>query len=324
MPPETCPACRFDGAVYGVQDALGTLRAISPMWRQMADGIADDVLVAPAPPDGWSVVDHAAHSADVATTVGHVLERLLSEDDPRIDVPEAADRDVSDGIEGALARLHAGLDRIHVLGAAIGGGRDPRWALAGTVGGARLDIAWVLRHAIHDATHHHRDAGRALHLLGAGAPTQEGTVAQLNVSDGGVPKRPVESVEIGDRGLAGDRQASRKHHGRPLQALCLWSSELIDALRAEGHPIEAGSAGENVTISGVEWSTLRSGVQLLVGDVLAEVSAYATPCKKNAQWFAGGRFDRMAHDTHPGWSRLYAWVREPGTVTTGDRVVVEP
>jgi MOSC domain-containing protein YiiM len=124
--------------------------------------------------------------------------------------------------------------------------------------------------------------------------------------------------------LVGDRQASRQHHGRPLQALCVWSAEVIDALRAEGHPIEPGLAGENVTLAGIDWTTIQPGVQLLIGDVLAEISAWSTPCAKNAPWFVDRDFRRMDHDRHPGSSRAYAWVREPGTIRPGDRVIVEP
>ncbi len=79
-----------------------------------------------------------------------------------------------------------------------------------------------------------------------------------------------------------------------------------------------------MTISGIDWSTIRPGAQLLIGDVLAEISAWSTPCAKNAQWFADREFRRMDHDLHPGWSRAYAWVREPGTIRTGDAVIVEP
>jgi len=58
--------------------------------------------------------------------------------------------------------------------------------------------------------------------------------------------------------------------------------------------------------------------------VLAEISAAATPCDKNAGWFLAGDYDRMSQDEHPGWSRLYAWVLEPGEIADGDRVTVEP
>lgn len=176
---------------------------------------------------------------------------------------------------------------------------------------------------VHHSIHHLHDLGRQLHEAGAGAPSQRGTVAQLSTSDGGVPKSAIDSADVGLRGLLGDRQDNRKHHGRPFQAVCLWSAEVIDALRAEGHPIHPGAAGENITVAGIDWTTLRPGVRLLVGQVLCELSAWAVPCRKNDRWFTG-RSDRMSHDLHPGWSRVYAWVLEPGTVTAGDEVLVEP
>jgi len=215
------------------------------------------------------------------------------------------------------------LDAVHerTLGLAA---RDAAWKQTLALGELEVDAAWLVRHVVYDVSHHLGDVGRGLHLLGAGAPTQEGVVAALHVSDGGVPKLPVVEAEVGDRGLVGDRQAARRHHGRPLQALCLWSGEVIGALQAEGHPIAPGLAGENITTAGLDWSTIRPGVQILVGDVLAEISAYAVPCKKNAPWFVDGNFNRMSQDRHPGWSRAYAWVRDPGTIRQGDPVVVEP
>lgn len=176
---------------------------------------------------------------------------------------------------------------------------------------------------VHDAIHRLRDLGRLLHEIGAGAPSQQGSVLQLSASNGGVPKDAVLTADVGRRGLLGDRQANRKHHGRPFQALCLWSAEVIDALVAEGHPVHPGAAGENVTVQGIDWTTLRPGVRLLVGQLSCEISAWATPCRKNDRWFTG-RSDRIDHELHPGWSRAYAWVLEPGTITTGDPVIVEP
>ena len=156
------------------------------------------------------------------------------------------------------------------------------------------------------------------------ALTGKGTVAGLFTSDGGVPKRAVDTILIGFRGAVGDRQKNRQHHGRPFQALCLWSTEVIEALRAEGHPIGPGNAGENITISGSGWSAIRPGVRLQIGDVLAEVSSYADPCSFNAQWFSDRKFSRIDDERYPGWGRIYAWVLRPGSVGLGDTVVVEP
>lgn len=324
VPVETCEACRFDGRQYDLRDTLGTLRALGPMWRETIEGMPDDVLTARPAPRVWSAAEYLSHSADIVANMGRLLHATLTTDDLQVpDVPEVPDPS-PEPVPIALDRFEANVARLHDKAASLDGARDKRWRRTVRAGDDEVDAAWVVRHAVHDATHHLSDVGRGLHLLGAGAPTQVGVVAQLNVSDGGVPKKAIEVAEVGDRGLVGDRQASRLHHGRPLQALCLWSTDVIHALRAEGHPIEPGAAGENVTVTGIDWATIRPGTQLLLGEVLAEISAWATPCKKNAQWFDARDFRRMDHDRHPGWSRAYAWVREPGTIRQGDPVVVEP
>jgi len=153
---------------------------------------------------------------------------------------------------------------------------------------------------------------------------QAGTVSQLNVSTGGVPKTAVDTAIVGVRGIEGDVQKARVHHGRPWQALCLWSADVIETLRADGHPIEAGFAGENVTIAGVDWAELHGGLRFTIGSgtdaVEGQLSLPAVPCSKNKAWFLGGDIDQMDHDLHPGFSRWYASVLTPGTVRAGDPV----
>jgi MOSC domain-containing protein YiiM len=166
-------------------------------------------------------------------------------------------------------------------------------------------------------------AGPALRAAGQLPSTATGTVAQLNTSNGGVPKTPVDRIDIGWRGVVGDRQASRRHHGRPWQALCLWSTEVIDAFRAGGHPLAPGYAGENITITGLVWDDIRPGVRLLVGDVLCEVTAYALPCFQNRAFFKDDNFRAMHHESGPV-SRVYATVLQPGSVRAGDPAVLEP
>lgn len=166
-------------------------------------------------------------------------------------------------------------------------------------------------------------ASPVLRAAGQLPATAEGTVAQLNTSKGGLPKLPVDQVTVGWRGVEGDSQKTRVHHGRPWQALCLWSTEVIAHLRADGHPIAPGLAGENVTISGLDWSDVRPGVRLRIGEVLCEASAYALPCYQNTAWFKDGDFETMHHERGPV-SRMYATVLEPGRIGTGDDVVLEP
>jgi MOSC domain-containing protein YiiM len=165
--------------------------------------------------------------------------------------------------------------------------------------------------------------GPALRAAGQLPVRTVGRVAQLNVSGGGLPKRPVPRATVSWRGMEGDRQATRVHHGRPWQALCLWSTEVIDDLRDQGHPIAPGLAGENITLTGVPWEEMRPGVRLRIGTVVCEVSLYALPCFQNAAWFVDGEFEVMHHERGPV-SRVYATVLEPGEVATGDEAVLEP
>jgi hypothetical protein len=150
-----------------------------------------------------------------------------------------------------------------------------------------------------------------------------GTVVQLNRSGGGVPKPAVPAVEVDWGGVVGDVQATRRHHGRPWQALCLWDADVIDRFAAAGHPIGYGSAGENITIRGLDWDRVRPGVRLRLGTVRCRASSYAVPCSQNARWFIGGAFSLMHHEGGPV-SRIYATVLEPGRITTGDEAVLEP
>ena len=187
-----------------------------------------------------------------------------------------------------------------------------RPALTGDVG-TDLELVWTAWTA----------AGPALCEAGQLPVSAHGTVTQLNVSNGGLPKLPVPIVDVDRRGVVGDRQATRVHHGRPWQALCLWSAEVIDAFRNQGHPIAPGLAGENITVSGLHWPDVRAGVRLQVGSVLCEISAYALPCYQNKAWFLQGDFDVMHHSRGPV-SRVYATVLRPGSIAVGDVVTLEP
>ena len=126
-------------------------------------------------------------------------------------------------------------------------------------------------------------------------------VHQVSLSDGGVPKRAVPAAQVSVEGLTGDRQRNRKFHGGPDRAVCLYSLEIIEALRAEGHSIGPGSAGENLTIAGLDWARLKPGDRLNIGaDLQLEVMSYTTPCRVNGQWFKDGNSARMAQEAHPG------------------------
>jgi MOSC domain-containing protein YiiM len=122
--------------------------------------------------------------------------------------------------------------------------------------------------------------------------------------------------------MEGDRQRNLKHHGGPDRSLCLYSADLIERLQGEGHPIVAGSTGENVTVSGVDWRLLQPGVIVAIGEIEVEVTSFAQPCRNIGGSFRLRRSSRVSPVKHPGEARVYARVRREGMVAVGDPVVV--
>lgn len=152
-----------------------------------------------------------------------------------------------------------------------------------------------------------------------------GRIHQLSASHGGVPKLPLDRGFVTPLGLAGDRQRYTKIHGGPERTLCLYALEVIERLRAEGHPITPGSCGENVTVTGLAWPRVCPGTRLRLGvEVKVEVTRYTTPCKTIAGSFRDGDFHRIDQRRHPGESRVYARVLRGGQLAAGDAVELLP
>jgi MOSC domain-containing protein YiiM len=149
-----------------------------------------------------------------------------------------------------------------------------------------------------------------------------GRIASLNRSPGGVPKLPVDEVIVTTDGIMGDRQRDRRHHGGPDRALSLYSLDLIEQLQLEGHPIGPGTAGENVTIRGVDWRAMVPGCRLSLGDVDVEITGYAHPCRTIHGSFLDEDITRISEKLHPGWSRVYARVTRAGALHRDDEVRV--
>jgi MOSC domain-containing protein YiiM/GNAT superfamily N-acetyltransferase len=153
----------------------------------------------------------------------------------------------------------------------------------------------------------------------------DGRVLQVNVSPGGVPKLPVDRAWVGEFGVEGDRQRHDTVHGGPHRAVALLGIEAIERVQADGHPIYAGSVGENLTTAGVELAGLPVGTRLAIGERLVlELSGPANPCDLIGGSFRAGKSGRISILTHPADSRMYARTLVEGEVRTGDVIRVLP
>lgn len=319
---ESCSECGFDGSLWSRIDALHSFEWILPLAELAIDTAPEDVLHARPSQEQWSIVEYLDHVSDMIDANRRLAELAVQSDGFDIGdleeeewsdvVPRLAVADVTARIGDAATSYHRFLEAL-----------DPAtFSSAFVVGGTRHSISWSLPHVLHDVMHHIGDIHDIRTRLGDAVRGGDGTVVRVNESAGGIPKRAVSSAVVGRRGLADDRQQTRRHHGRPWQALCLYSSEVIDALAGEGHPIEPGSIGENLTISGLDWLQLRPGTTITIGDVVGRLTLPAEPCAKISGAFLERDFRRAQHSRHPGWSRWYAEVLTPGTVRPGDAVTL--
>lgn len=136
-----------------------------------------------------------------------------------------------------------------------------------------------------------------------------------------MPKLAVDEVMLLTSGLEHDWQRNRKHHGGPDRAVCLFPHELIEQLNVEGHPITAGSVGENITTAAIDWRLMVPGAQLELGETaVIEIVSYTAPCRTIRASFADEDFTRISQKLHPGNSRVYARVLAEGMIRRNDPI----
>jgi len=160
-----------------------------------------------------------------------------------------------------------------------------------------------------------------------------GSVLQINVSSGGVPKRPVAEALVTPLGLEGDGHAHPELHGGPERAILLITAEGIEELAALGLPLTYGSLGENLTTQGIGRREWRVGQRWRIGpDAVIEITKRRAPCQALNVYGPGIQaaiYDPLVKAGDPaspkwGLSGFYASVVTPGLLRPGDAIVLAP
>lgn len=137
----------------------------------------------------------------------------------------------------------------------------------------------------------------------------------------GIWKLPVDgSIFIGEDGVTSDVVADEIHHGGLHKAVYLYGLENYSGWKNKYQNLDwhFGMFGENITISGLNESTIKIGDRYRIGDAVIRVTQPRQPCYK-----LGIRFEdpevvnlfRLGSD--PG---VYVAVEKPGWVTKGDKM----
>ncbi len=131
--------------------------------------------------------------------------------------------------------------------------------------------------------------------------------------------------------MEGDDWNDKKYHGWRDQAICLYSTELIEELKAEGYPLFPGALGENFTTRGIDFRAVRLGQVYRVGDgVEMRITKIRKPCQTITVYGKGiiaVLYDldvKRGNVQTPKWGRsgYYAEVLREGIVRPGDPIAL--
>jgi hypothetical protein len=160
---ESCEQCGFDGASYGDDALLASIRDLGPRWRALIATAGDKLRRRPAP-EVWSALEYAAHSRDITGIHAFGVEHALTNDEPVLPpldgetlIASAASTYNDEDLSAVLDALAAEANRL-----AANAEIDRNWERGLTVGDARMPVRRMLEHALHDSEHHLDDVTRGL------------------------------------------------------------------------------------------------------------------------------------------------------------------
>jgi len=155
-----------------------------------------------------------------------------------------------------------------------------------------------------------------------------GTVHQVNAkpktdTERGLPKKPVGFARVTSGGVVGDYNVYRheERHDDPDSALLVFPIETIRDLNSEGWPVKPGDLGENLTTTGIPYSSFAVGKTFGAGGVRFQISRACDPCDNlyllpYVGEAKGPEFLRAMLGRR-GW---YARVLQEGVVRPGDPI----
>ena len=160
MPIERCAQCGFNSDAWTDATAMDAITQLPARWMAAVSGLSAEELRRRPISDMWSIAEYTDHVREVlfgmrfvldtatelpGTDLGDPPEAPFDPEPSSIDVPHALS-----GIEHEARELYGRLIEVP----------STSWKAAVVVGGEEVDLHWIARHAVHDATHHLDDVER--------------------------------------------------------------------------------------------------------------------------------------------------------------------
>ena len=176
---ESCDECGFDGDQVSPADAAVALRSFgrrysAPLSRFLPGEDGDDLIRQRPSPATWSALEYAAHVRDVIALLSWGLHQTLISDHPHFaDVIDPDAAAVSGGYNQldpatVAAELAANAER---MAAKVEGVAASDWERPADLADIPTTAVGLVRHTVHEGSHHLLDIGRVLRAVREQGPS---------------------------------------------------------------------------------------------------------------------------------------------------------
>jgi S-DNA-T family DNA segregation ATPase FtsK/SpoIIIE len=172
-----CEECGFDGDALSPSDAATAIRSFARRYRapltRFLPGEDGDQIVRERPDAStWSALEYACHVRDVLDLYEGRVQRTLAEDTPTFASMGRDERAVREKYNEqdplkVADELAANAERLATTIEAVDAGDWERAAVNPYPEPAPRTLLWMVRHVVHEGSHHLLDVGRGLRTVRA-------------------------------------------------------------------------------------------------------------------------------------------------------------
>jgi hypothetical protein len=160
MTVERCEECGFDGADWSDSDAIEAVRGLPRRWAEAVSAMTVEDLCRRPVERSWSVGEYADHVREVLFGMRFLLDTAVSQ--PGTDLgaaPESVFDPEPRVVDGERSLMGIGREAA-LLVEGLAALTTAEWTATVILDGEARDPRWIVRHAVHDATHHLLDVER--------------------------------------------------------------------------------------------------------------------------------------------------------------------
>jgi DinB superfamily len=157
---EMCEECGFNGGKWSNVEAISALAGLPDLFGKAVAGLSSDELHRRSVDGQWSIAEYADHVREVLFGMRFLLDMTVTQ--PGTDLgespsspfaPEPRQVDISGALVGIEREATLLVESLSEL-------PPDDWRSIVVLDGTNIDPAWIVRHAIHDSTHHLLDIER--------------------------------------------------------------------------------------------------------------------------------------------------------------------